>query len=129
MFDRRHATVVVIDDDASLRDSLGALIASAGYHYRSYNSAEAYLNQRPPKPPGCVLLDLHLPSMGGLELQRQLNARKTRLPILFLSADASAEETREAMAGGALDLVLKPFCTDHLLERIVCGLRRSTASA
>jgi len=117
MFDPRQATVVVIDDDACLREALAVLLGSADYRSISYASAEEYLKHPPPEIPCCLLIDLHLPGMSGIALQQRLNNRQPRPPTVFISGDASKGEMEQAIAGGALDFLHKPFDTDTLLAR------------
>lgn len=125
MFDPRQATVVVVDDDACLRESLAALLDSVDYRYVGYASAEDYLEHAPPDIPSCLLIDLNLPGMNGLELQTQINNRRPRLPVVFFSGDASRSQVDQAMAGGALDFLHKPFDPETLLARARRGLTES----
>lgn len=130
MMTPQQGTVVVIDDDPGVRESVTLLLSSAGYEYRDYGSAECYLaSGRPPKP-CCLLLDLHLPGMSGLELQRELRSRAETLPTLFVSGNASEADTRDAMAGGALDFLTKPIAPETLLMQtqrcLECSARDRT---
>lgn len=116
MVDPGQATVIIIDDDDALRTSLQTLLGTADYRCLCYASAEGYLEQTPPPLPSCLLLDLHLPGMSGIELQRQISVQRPRLPVVFLSGDASATEIDQAIVGGALDFLCKPFDADQLMD-------------
>lgn len=129
MFDPRQATVVIIDDDDGLRESLKALLQAVDYQCVSYASAEAYLEHPVPAPPSCLLLDLHLSGMSGLELQDEISRARYRPPILFISGDASPTEIDRAIAGGARDFLHKPFNPEELLDRTASCLRQSLNGA
>jgi FixJ family two-component response regulator len=117
MFDSQQATVVVIEDDPGLRESMEVLFSAADYRCVSYASAEAYIAQPAPSTPSCVVLDLHLPGMSGIELQSRISGANPRLPVLFLSGDASRAERNQAMAGGAAGFLRKPIDPSVLLSR------------
>ncbi|MDA3921832.1 MAG: response regulator [Salinisphaera sp.] len=125
MFDPRQATVIIIDDDAAQRASLELLLATADYRCRCYACAEDYLDQAQPQTPSCLLLDMHLPGMSGIELQQRLGGRRPCLPVIFLSGDANAEDIKRADAAGAVDFLRKPFEACRLLDSIELGLKRS----
>jgi FixJ family two-component response regulator len=129
MFEPADATVIVIDDDAGVRESMEVLLGSARYRCVSYGSAEAYLAEVSPPMPSCLLLDLHLPGMSGLDLQRRLSSCLPGLPILFLSSTASAAETEQALNAGALAFLRKPANTELVLRQTEIGLRRSVGEA
>ena len=116
MFDPELATVVIIDDDAGLRESLDALLSAVGYQCHTYPSAEHFLKYSAPPPPSCLLLDLHLPGMDGLELQSRISDERPRLPIVFIIGHASHDETAAAIAGGAFGFFHKPYDVDQLLD-------------
>lgn len=125
MFDPRHATAVVVEDDAGLRESLAFLIASVEYRYIGYASAEEYLQNTQPEAPCCLLLDLQLPGMSGIELQRQIRNSRPHLPIVFISGNAGRSEIEQALAGGAFEFLLKPFDPETILSRIESGMNES----
>jgi len=112
------ATVYLIDDELAIRDSMTYLIESAGLKTKSYESAEAFLNDHEQIMPGCLLLDVRMPSMSGLELQEKLAQRNIYIPIIFISGNADIPETASAFRAGALDFFEKPFDHDTLLQRI-----------
>lgn len=125
MFTPQQATIVVIDDNASMRESLAALIDTVDYRYVGYASAEDFLEHAPPDLPGCLLVDLNLPGMSGIELQQRINDRRPRLPVVFFSGAATRAEVEQAMADGALDFLHKPFDPDTLLDRARDALAES----
>jgi len=102
------ATVFIVDDDASVRDALARLIAAAGYAVESYERAEQFLEDYRRERPGCLLLDLQMPGMNGLELQATLAQRELRLPVIFLTAHGDVPTTVRALKGGAFDFLEKP---------------------
>lgn len=125
--DSTNATVVVVDDDLALRESLGALISTASYRYWGFASAEDLLSHAFPSPPCCLLLDIDLPGMSGLELQRALAARALIMPIVFLSGHSDMAIANTALKHGAVDFLHKPVDPLRLLDRIGYALRPSSA--
>ncbi|MGB7755051.1 MAG: response regulator [Salinisphaera sp.] len=118
MLDDTKTTVVVVDDDVSLCASLEMLLAAAGYMCVSYESAEAYLERSEAGRPGCLLLDVELPGMSGLELQQEIDAQTTDVPIIFLTASGSDNDQHQALSAGAAAFLHKPVDPDHLLDHI-----------
>jgi len=116
--EKNSATVYLIDDELAIRDSMTYLIESAGLKIKSYESAEAFLNDHEQIQPGCLLLDVRMPAMSGLELQEELAKRNIRIPIIFISGNADIPETATAFRAGALDFIEKPFDHATLLQRI-----------
>lgn len=125
MIEPRDATVVIIDDERGMREALEILIASAGYRCTSFATGEAFLAQPVPRVPCCLLLDLQLEGLSGLELQNELNARRIPIPVLFLSGDTSIARAVSAMKAGAMDFLQKPFDPDLLLGRVERALQAS----
>jgi len=123
---RRHDTVFVIDDDASMRESVEALIASAGWLPETFASAEEFLSRPRSSAPCCVVLDLMLPGLSGLEVQRRL-AMRPDMPIIFITAHTEVLTAVEAMKRGALELLAKPFQPEALLDAIRGALGQSRA--
>lgn len=117
--------VFVIDDDASVRKSLSRLLGSAGYRTETFASAREFLQHGPSRGPGCLVLDLQLPDMNGLELQEVLAQAARALPIVFISGHADIPESVRAMRGGAIDFLPKPFAAPDLLRAIGEALERS----
>lgn len=105
----------VVDDDASVRDALTRLLNAAGHSVESWDSAEAFLESFRPERSGCLLLDLKMPGMSGLELQQVLVERGARLPIIFLTGHANVPVTVRAMKGGAFEFLEKPVAGEALL--------------
>lgn len=115
-------TVIVLDDDRATRRSLTLALELAGYRVRSYASAEAMLEDIDPAQSGCLLTDLMMPGMTGLQVQEVLNARGCTMPVIFMSAFADVPATVRAMRGGAIDFVEKPCSTEVLITRIEAAL-------
>ena len=120
--------VYLIDDEFAVRDSLTLLIESTGQIVRSFASAEAFLNSYDPDQPGCLLLDVRMPSMNGLELQSELLRRKISIPIIFISGHAGIPDSAKAFRAGAVDFLEKPFDNEILLERIEEAIKKDIAN-
>jgi FixJ family two-component response regulator len=110
--------VYVIDDDPSVRTGLARLLKSVGLTVKTFASAPEFLEQASPEAPGCVLVDLRMPAMSGLELQEQLKSRRLDLPIIFLTAYATVPASVRAMKRGALDFLEKPVDDQVLLDAV-----------
>jgi two-component system response regulator FixJ len=119
--------VYLVDDEYAVRDSLGLLIESTGQTVRSFASAEAFLDNYDPKQPGCLLLDVRMPSMSGLELQAELLRREISIPIIFISGHAGIPDSAKAFRAGAVDFLEKPFDNETLLKRIEEALKKDSA--
>jgi len=111
-------TVFVVDDDEAVRRSLRRLISSAGMAVEDYATAEEYADRCDPSRPGCLVLDVRMPGMSGLELQRMLQQKGIRTPVIIISGHGDVPKAVQAMKGGALDFIEKPFKGDVLLDRI-----------
>lgn len=111
-------TVFVVDDDPSVLDSLHFLLKSVGTDAETYSSASEFLEAYDPDKPGCLVLDVRMPGMSGLELQEELVARGSVLPIIFLTAHADVPMGVTAVKGGAANFVQKPFRDQELIEKI-----------
>jgi two-component system, LuxR family, response regulator FixJ len=120
--------VYLVDDEFSVRDSLTLLIESMGQTVKSFASAEAFLNNYDPRKSGCLLLDVRMPSMSGLELQDELLRREISIPIIFISGHAGIPESAKAFRAGALDFLEKPFDNELLLERIEEAIKKDIAN-
>jgi len=117
--------VFVIDDDASVRKGLARLLTSAGYRAETFPSADAFLARWLPDPvPGCALLDIMMPGIDGLELQRRLLDAPHRLPIVFITGHGDVPSSVSAMKAGAVDFLPKPFRDEDLLRSIREALQR-----
>jgi len=117
-----HAHIVhVVDDDDAVRQGLCALLASVGVEARAYASAADFLAAASPDMTGCIVLDVRMPGMSGLELQQLLTARSISLPVIIVTGHGDVPMAVRAMKGGAADFLLKPFNEQELLDRIqVC---------
>lgn len=119
MTETNHKPLVyLVDDDFSVRDSLSMLIESTGQAVRSFESADDFLNNFDPDQAGCLILDVRMPSMTGLELQEELVRRDFAIPIIFISGHADVPDSSKAFRAGAIDYMEKPFATDLLLKRM-----------
>ncbi len=117
-------TVFVVDDDRDVRDSLRDLVKSVKLAVKSYDSGESFLNEYDPSVPGCLLLDVRMPGMSGLEVQETLRARKLHIPIIFMTGHGDIPMAVQAVQNGALDFLKKPVREQALLDRIRTALER-----
>jgi two-component system response regulator FixJ len=122
--DKTDPVVYVVDDEFAVRDSLTLLVESNGQAVRSFASAEAFLNDYSPDQPGCLLLDIRMPTMSGLELQDELMARDICIPIIFISGHARIPDSAHAFRAGAVDFLEKPFDNATLMERVAEALKK-----
>ena len=111
-------TVFVVDDDESVRGSLRFLLRSAGLESRAFGSATEFLAGYDPAQPGCLVLDVRMPGMNGLELQQELNLRGAVIPVIFITGHGDIPMAVEAMQHGAHDFLQKPFRDEDLIERV-----------
>ena len=119
--------VFVVDDDISVRESLELLIASAGWRPDTFASAEAFLSRPRAGVPCCLILDVRIPGVSGLELQQQL-AERAEMPIIFISGFGDVPITVQAMKAGAVEFLTKPFRDDVLLDAVRQAIERSRAA-
>lgn len=117
-------TVFVVDDDEGVRNSLRFLLRSVGLPTRMLSSAGEFLESYKPSQAGCLVLDVRMPGMSGLELQQQLNLRGATLPVIFITGHGDVPMAVEAMQQGAFDFLQKPFRDQDLLDRIQRALER-----
>src|SRR6202451_324174 len=110
--------VFVVDDDASVRDAVKRLIASVGLRVETFGSTREFLSARRPEAPACLVLDVRLPDVSGLELQRDLAAANVHIPIIFITGHADVPMTVRAMKAGAVEFLTKPFRGQELLDAI-----------
>ena len=118
------ATVFVVDDDASVRKALARSIQTANLNVKVFASAREFLDQGPPDGPGCLVLDVRMPGLSGLELQAELNSRNIRIPIIFITGHGDIPMSVKAMKGGATNFLTKPFEIAKLLEAIREALKQ-----
>ena len=121
----RSRLIAIVDDDESVREALKSLMRSVGFSVETFASAEDFLQADCLPATACLLLDLRLPGISGLELQRRLGAARRRVPIIFITAHGNEAQQREALEGGAIDFLLKPFREDALLDAVQSALCRS----
>src|SRR5499426_2966515 len=119
--------VLVIDDDPEFRDSVARLLRTVGLHTREFSSVPDFLKADPPEGPTCLVLDVRMPGRSGLELQRDLAAANRQVPIIFITAHADVPMTVQAMKGGAMEFLTKPFRDQELLDAVEAGLARDRA--
>jgi FixJ family two-component response regulator len=117
-------TVFVVDDDAAVRDALGWLIKSVGLRVETFGSAQEFLDKLNPKRGGCVVLDVRMPGMSGLELQEKLTGDKVNLPVIIVTGHGDVPMAVRAVKSGAFDFIEKPFNDQVLLDRIQQALKR-----
>jgi FixJ family two-component response regulator len=110
--------VFVVDDDTSFRRSTEFLIRSAGFDVQGFNSAEEFLRSHPPDVPSCLILDVRLPHLSGLDLQGQLFKTDAQIPIIFITGHGDIPMTVQAMKSGAVDFLTKPFREQELLDAV-----------
>ena len=118
-------TVFVVDDDVSVRESLDLLLRSAGWRPEMYASASAFLSRPRAEGPNCLLLDVSLPDVDGLELQRRVSGDRRGLPIIFITGHRDVPMTVQAMKGGAMEFLTKPFNDDVLLSAVAGAIEQS----
>jgi RNA polymerase sigma factor (sigma-70 family) len=121
------AVVFVVDDDPSIRSSLKFLIGTVGLQAESFDSAEAFLQREPPDIPCCLVLDVRLRGLSGLDFQRQLAARNVRIPIIFITGHGDIPMSVRAMKDGAVEFLTKPFRDQDLLDAVRIALERDRA--
>src|SRR3954467_13756949 len=119
--------VFVVDDDISVRESLELLLRTAGWKPETFESAQQFLARSQPEVPCCLVLDVTLPGLNGLELQTRL-AQRSEMPLIFISRPGDVPMTVQAMKAGAVEFLTKPLETDVLLEAIAHALERSRAA-
>jgi len=114
----RVPLISIVDDDESVRQALKSLIDSVGFHAETFASGEEFLNSRYASETDCLIVDVRMPGMSGLELQDRLKADSSRIPIIFISAHDVGEARRRGLRAGAVDFLQKPFSEDSLLKAI-----------
>ena len=113
-----NETVFVVDDDTAVRQGLRFMLRAAGYSVEAFPSARSFLEDYDPRQGGCLLLDVQMPQMTGLELQQRLNVRGWRIPVIFITGHGTVPLAISAMKAGAFDFIEKPLREDALLESI-----------
>jgi RNA polymerase sigma factor (sigma-70 family) len=123
----RAPVVFVVDDDPSVRSSLKFLLSSVGLQVESFDSAETFLQGKPPDAPSCLVLDVRLRGLSGLDFQRELAARNIRIPIVFVTGHGDISMSVRAMKAGAIEFLTKPYRDQDLLDAVRIALERDRA--
>jgi FixJ family two-component response regulator len=119
--------VFVVDDDISIRESLGALLQKAGWSVETFVSAQEFLARPPVFVPNCLVLDVGLPGLNGLDLQKRVAVERPGMPIIFVTGHGDIPMTVQAMKAGAVEFLTKPFKGDVLLQSVRNAVERSKA--
>jgi len=123
-----EAIVFVVDDDSSIREAIESLVKLAGLRVETFGTAQEFLRTERPDLPGCVVLDVELPGLSGLDLQRELAAHGIKLPIIFITGYGDIPMSVRAMKAGAQEFLTKPFRDQDLLDAIQQALERDRAA-
>ncbi|MGH8240371.1 MAG: response regulator FixJ [Steroidobacteraceae bacterium] len=121
-------TIFVVDDDAAVRDALKLLLRSVGHAVETFGSAQEFLDACGEDRAGCLVLDIRMPGMSGLELQQKLNEKHSILPIIFITGHGDVPMAVEAMQAGAVDFIQKPFRDQDLIDRINQALEKDSSN-
>jgi RNA polymerase sigma factor (sigma-70 family) len=121
------AVVFVVDDDPSVRSSLKFLLSTVGLQAETFDSADSFLHKKPRDVPSCLVLDVRLPGLSGLDFQRELATRNIRIPIVFLTGHGDIPMSVRAMKAGAIEFLTKPFRDQDLLDAVRVALDRDRA--
>ena len=123
-----RSTIFIVDDDAAVRDALKLLLRSVGQAVETYGSAQEFLDVYSEDRAGCLVLDIRMPGMSGLELQQKLNEKHSILPIIFITGHGDVPMAVEAMQAGAVDFIQKPFRDQDLIDRINQALEKDNSN-
>ena len=121
---KENKLIAIVDDDDSVRGTLQELLRSAGFSSRAFESAEAFLGSGHQQEAACLITDIRMPGMSGLELQAKLNAERCRIPTIFITAHGDEEMRFQALREGAVEFLPKPFDDEVLIETIRAALNR-----
>jgi FixJ family two-component response regulator len=121
---KQNRLVAIVDDDDSVRGTLQELLRAAGFSSRAFESAEAFLGSGQQQETACLITDIRMPGMSGLELQARLNAERCRIPTIFITAHGDEEMRFQALREGAVEFLPKPFDDEVLVESIRAALDR-----
>lgn len=119
----QRQTVFIVDDDEDVRDALSMLMRAAGLHTETFAAARDFLQRLNPRDSGCLILDIRMPGMTGLELQSELHKRRSRLPIVFLTGHGDVPLAVKAMKAGAVDFIQKPLDEHRLVMAVMNALK------
>src|SRR6516162_873370 len=120
-------TIIIVDDDPGIRESLESLLRSVGHQVNTLASLPEFVKEGRPEGPACLVLDVRLPGQSGLDFQRELSAANIHIPIIFITGHGDIPMSVQAMKGGAIEFLTKPFRDQDLLEAIQIGLSRDRA--
>jgi FixJ family two-component response regulator len=120
---RENKLVAIVDDDESVRSALQGLMKAVGLPARSFASAEEFLDSGAPQQTGCLIADIRMPGMSGLELQATLNTDNVRIPIIFITAHGDEKMRMQALRAGAVEFVAKPFDDEALVASVRSALQ------
>jgi FixJ family two-component response regulator len=123
-----NPVVFVIDDDASMRSAISRLLAAVGIDVRTFTSAQEFLSTKLADVPGCLVLDVRLPGLSGLDLQKEMVARGIHYPIIFVTGHGDIPMSVQAMKAGAVEFLTKPFRDQDLLDAITQAIARAVAA-
>src|SRR6266850_1173850 len=123
-----NPVVYVVDDDASVREALDSLIRSVGFHVQTFGSAKDFLQGKLPNVPGCLVLDVRLPGLSGLDLQSELGRADIHIPIIFITGHGDIPMSVRAMKAGAFEFLTKPVRDQDLLDAIQQAIERDRSS-
>jgi FixJ family two-component response regulator len=121
------AVVFVVDDDTGVRDAIRSLLASIGLEVQTFESASEFLGSKRPEMPACLVLDVRLPDLSGLDLQRELVQSRASIPIVFITGHGDIPMSVQAMKGGAVEFLTKPFRDQQLLDAVQQAIARDRA--
>src|SRR6202023_1825439 len=121
-------TIIIVDDDPEIREALGSLIRSVGVQTKALASVPEFLSEGRPDGPTCLVLDVRLPGRSGLDFQRELSAANIHVPIIFITGYGDIPMSVQAIKGGAIELLAKPFRDQDLLDAIQQGIARDRAA-
>src|SRR6202030_4211557 len=120
--ERKTQLVAIVDDDDSMRSALQGLLKAAGLPAQAFGSAEEFLNSGQQHKAACLIADIRMPGMSGLELQAKLNAERCKIPIIFITAHGDAKMRMQALRAGAVEFLAKPFDDEVLLDSVRAAL-------
>ena len=129
LLEQTDSTVFVVDDDASMRNALSRLIRSAGLHVVAFASAEEFIRRNQPDMPACLVLDVRMPGLSGMEMQRELAESGIQIPIIFITGHGDIPMSVRAMKAGAVEFLTKPFQSRTLLEAVRAAIERDQSNS
>ena len=122
--DEHQPNVIIVDDDELVRDAVAELFRSIGFQTKQFASVPEFLNWKLPDGPSCLVLDVRLPGLSGLDFQSELNKANVQIPIVFMTGHGDIPMTVRALKGGAVDFLTKPFRDQDMLDAVQAGLER-----